>query len=624
MCGINLIIDKKGIQPNEAIARLTQANHHRGPDATTYHTEPFGKGHIYFGHNRLKIIDPSEAAGQPFFSPDKRYLLIYNGEVYNYRALRTHLQAQGHQFRTQSDTEVVLTILITYGQAGLEKLNGMFALVFYDTHTQQILAARDRFGIKRLYYFNSDDYLIISSEITGIHASGLVKKELNESQLEPYLLYRHALKPQTFFRHILELEERQALTYNNQELRLQTYLTTAQYTPAGLNDAEIVAHTQKLLLESVENHLLADVPVGIFLSGGVDSTLILALLHKLGHRQFPAFTIGLSAAEGSFGSEDYRFSRIAAQQFGADHQTFEIDATILQRLDEFISVLDQPIADNAALLTYYLSEQVRPRIKVALSGAGADELFAGYNRHRAFYHFLQNRRRAGVLMSLFKHTAPLLPTGMAHPLRKQFVLLRKLAKKIEPHKPAQTFLNFTTLDHQVQSALLPQWRHGAAHRSISPLKDLLRWGLEEDLHQYLISDVLAMTDKTSMAHSLEVRTPYLENNLQAFLKQLPTATLFKNGSKWILKRILDPYQPDQELTNRPKEGFGLPLGNWLKQAPHQWLLRDLTNPEHQIFNYIAFAPTQQLIQSHLKSRHDYSAEIWALVVLARWLDQHFS
>lgn len=291
--------------------------------------------------------------------------------------------------------------------------------------------------------------------------------------------------------------------------------------------------------------------------------------------------------------------------------------------DEFIGVLDQPIADSAALLTYYLSARVKPKIKVALSGAGADELFAGYNRHRAFYHFLKNRRKAKLLLYLFKQTAQLLPTGIAHPLRKQFYLIRKLAYKIEPNNPAQTFLNFTTMDRQLQQALLPPFTAPATHSSTSNHENLLRWSLEQDLHHYLVSDVLAMTDKTSMARSLEVRTPYLENYLQAFISNLPPELLFKNGQKWILKRILNQYQ-GQELTNRPKEGFGLPLGNWLKQAQNEWLFQELTNPQHILFNYIGFMPTQQIVQAHLKSRHDFSAELWALLVLAGWLNKHFA
>ena len=623
MCGINLIISKKNKAPDSAITALTQANKHRGPDATAYFTASYGEGKIYFGHNRLKIIDLSPEANQPFFSADQRFLLLYNGEIYNYQLLRHELQTKGYNFKTNSDTEVLLAVLITYGQAGLEKLNGMFAFVFYDTQTQHLLAARDRFGVKRLYYVHSPDYLLISSEINSLLASGLVPKELNETQLLSYLHYRHALKPQTFYRNILELSEGQVLTYVNQNLKVATYLPQTAPQISAYSEAEIVQKTEELLLQSVAKNLLADVPVGLFLSGGIDSTLILALVQQLGFAHFPAYTISNKASESVFGSEDYRFSRVAAKQFGAEHQPFVIDASILHHLDDLITTLDQPIADGAALLTYYLAQQVTGKIKVALSGAGADELFGGYNRHRAFYHFLRHRSLANLALPFLKSSAPMLVTGIKHPLRKQFLLLRKLAYKIKPQQPAQTFLNFTSMDRHLQRLLLPEYQ------SLPPLiesetesGDFLRWSLERDLHQYLISDILAMTDKTSMAHSLEVRTPYLDNQLYNFTQSLPTDILFKNGSKWILKQILAQHH-GQQLTQRPKEGFGMPLGQWLKQSSNQWLFEDLQNPRHVIFNFLKFPETQAMMQALHRGRHDYSTELWALIVLARWLNQHF-
>lgn len=624
MCGISVLIDKQGTDSGTSITHITEANTHRGPDAIAYYTTNFGKGYIYFGHNRLKIIDSSDEANQPFFSEDLRYLLLYNGEVYNYLSLRAELKAKGYFFRTDSDTEVVLAVLLRFGKAGLEKLNGMFALVFYDTQTQQLIAARDRFGIKKLYYFNSNQYLIISSEINSLLASGLVKKELNETQLMPYVHYRHALKPQTFFRNVYELEEGKFLTYSAHVFVQESYLLESQSTLLDLLDPEIINHTENLLLESVKLHLQAEVPVGLFLSGGIDSTLILALLQQLGHRQFPAFTISNTATESTFGSEDYRFSRLAARQFGAEHHSFEIDNSILQYLDSLVATLDQPIADGAALLTYYLSEKVKPTIKVALTGTGADELFGGYNRHRAFYQVYRKRRAAQVLLPLFKQTANFLPTGISHPFRKQFLLIRKLASKIQPGNLPQTFLNFTTMDQQMQSLLLPAFAHInklTVNTGIKPT-NVLRWSLNHDLHEYLISDILAMTDKTSMAHSLEVRTPYLENELYAFVQNLPAETLFKHKSKWILKAILAKYQK-QDITNRPKEGFGMPLGLWLKQTKNQWILQDLQNPNHILYHYLRFPETQQIISAMLNGRHDFSAELWALIILARWLSKNF-
>ncbi|GEO02962.1 asparagine synthetase B [Adhaeribacter aerolatus] len=622
MCGINLIIDKKGKLSEETIRQMTAATAHRGPDVTGLRVDSYGSGVIYFGHNRLKIIDPSDNANQPFFSADNRYVLLYNGELYNYRELRKALQQKGCTFRTNSDTEVILQILIREGQRGLSQLNGMFSLAFYDRQEQHLWLARDRFGIKPLYYAETPDYFLVSSEIKAIVRTNLVPKELDETQLAHYLYYKHAAKPQTFYRHIHELKEGTSLYYAKGKSNLVAFNTSKHSTVKADNPAQLVHYTERLLMDSVEKHLIADVPVGLLLSGGIDSTLLLALLHKAGHRHFPAFTIAHQTTAGTFGTQDTRFAQKAAQQYEANHTIFQIDDSLLTGTDAFVQELDQPIADGAALLTGYLSGQVKPHINAVLSGAGADELFGGYNRHWAFYKYLQNQGKSVLFKNLAKPLVPLLPTGFSHPFRKKFLLWHKLAHKLQA-SPRQTFLNFTAMDYRLQQ-LLRQTDLTAHTNGQTPLEntDWLRWCLRHDQHQYLISDVLALTDQAAMRHSLEVRTPYLENNLHLFLSGLSPEVLFRHGQKWVLKELLVQLQ-GKEFTQRSKEGFGMPLGLWLRNPQNSYLLTELQNPAHIIFNYIDFTGTQTLIQKHLRSRHDFSTELWALIVLAKWLGHNF-
>jgi asparagine synthase (glutamine-hydrolysing) len=369
LCGLNLIIDKTGKLPGSAIRRMTAVTQHRGPDATGFHTAACGSGQIYFGHNRLKIIDLSDQANQPFLSAEGRYVLVYNGEIYNYRQLRRQLQQQGVPFRTESDTEVIQQLLIREGQAGLSQLNGMFALACYDTWQQSLWLARDRFGSKPLFYADTGDYLLVSSTIAGIQAPGLVKKEVQADQVLHYLQYKHAAGPATFYQHISAVEPGTALCWARGQRQLPAFRFLPQETRRPENLAALVAPTEGLLMASVEQHLVADVPLGLFLSGGIDSTLLLALLAQAGHRHFPAFSISLSPAEGSFGSRDGHFARLAARQYQAEHTCFEVDDTLLQDTDAWVATLDQPIADSAGLLTAFLSRQVKPYIKVALSGA---------------------------------------------------------------------------------------------------------------------------------------------------------------------------------------------------------------------------------------------------------------
>ena len=602
---------------------MTAAMHHRGPEATVCHQSPAaGYAQIYFGHNRLKIIDPSDAANQPFTSPDGRYILLYNGEIYNYRELKKSLQARGCYFRTQSDTEVVLQVLILEGQRGLAQLNGMFALAFYDIQEQRLLLARDRFGIKPLFYAETQDYFIVSSQIQGILASGLVPKILNQSQVYQYLKFKHAAKPHTFYQHILELPEGNILNWEKDETRLTSYVENLPKQNKPANNPLLIQQVESLLTESVLKHLVADVPVGLFLSGGIDSTLMLALLHKAGHRHFPAFSITHPVSAGSFGTADAHFATLAARQYKAEHTCFEIHESMLAGTDAWVQALDQPIADSAGLLTSYLSEKVKPYIKVVLSGAGADELFAGYNRHRAFYLYQKQPRLASVFRQVMPPLAPLLPTGFDHRLRKKFLLIRKLAYKIK-RSPRETFLNFTSMDQ----ALTNLWQLEKEQvidetDKLDTPENWLRWMLQHDQQHYLISDVLAVTDLAGMQHSLEIRTPYLENTLSAFLSDLDSKVIFKGGPKWILKEVLAA-QNGQAFLRRSKEGFGLPLGNWLRNPQTHFILTELHDHNQPIFAFINFKQTQRLLQNHQLQRQDFSTEIWALIVLAKWLQHNF-
>ena len=619
MCGINLIIDKKGSLPEAAIRRMTAATHHRGPDATAYHQCPAGKAQIYFGHNRLKIIDSSDEANQPFFSADGRYVLLYNGEIYNYQDLKKSLQARGFYFKTQSDTEVVLQVLIRDGQSGLAQLNGMFALAFYDTWEQRLLLARDRFGIKPLFYTETEDYFVVSSEIKSLLASGVVPKVLNQEQVYHYLKFKHVAKPQTFYRQILELPEGTACCWEKGKTSLRSYLENISASNTRTDAPLVIPHVENLLIESVQKHLIADVPVGLFLSGGIDSTLLLALLQKAGHQHFPAFSVTHPATAGSFGTADTHFAALAARQYRAEHTCFEINESILAGTDAWVQALDQPIADSAGLLTSYLAQKVKPYIKVALSGAGADELFGGYNRHRAFYLYHKRQHLAAAWRLLMPPLKFLLPTGFDHPLRKKFLLMRKLAATIKK-SPSETFLNFTAMDQ----ALAELWQLEKTSAVFPPdaHPDWLRWMLQHDQQHYLIADILAVTDQAGMQHSLEIRTPYLENTLVTYLSGLNSQEIFRGGQKWILKKVLAA-QNGQAFLHRSKEGFGMPLGNWLRNPPSNFLFTELLNSRHQVYEFLNFTQTQKLLQKHRRQRQDYSTEIWALIVLAKWLEHNF-
>ncbi|HSI91667.1 MAG TPA: asparagine synthase (glutamine-hydrolyzing) [Adhaeribacter sp.] len=624
MCGLNLIIDKHSRLTLGPITRMNQVTRHRGPDATAFHMHHHQDTTYFFGHNRLKIIDTSDAANQPFFSDDGRYILLYNGELYNFPELKQQLKKYRIRFRTQSDTEVLLHWLIEKGRAGLEELNGMFTFIFYDTKTNDLLVARDRFGQKPLYFADTPDAFLIASEIKAITATELVKKELNESQLAEYLTFKYARKPNTFFKNIYELAPGSYGTFTNGAWQVQAYTNSfSEEKDSVLASEAILGKTEDLLQASLTRHLQADVPVGLFLSGGIDSTLLLALLAQAGHTHFPSFSIANQASERAFGSDDFYYARLAAKKYSASHTVFDIDDSILLTLPELMAGTDQPIADGASLLTAFLSRHARQGVKVALSGAGADELFGGYNRHRAFYRYLQTRPLLILARPFLQMLVPALPTGQSHSLRKKFRLVRKLGQKIHVDQ-AKTFCNFTAMDPELRYLLKSKVTTFPIENPAAPASKntWLRWALYHDLHEYLVSDILALTDQSSMLSSLEVRNPYLDNDLHSFLCSLKPELLFSNGQKWILKELL-VRQDGEAFVSRSKEGFGMPVGLWLRNPKNKWLLEPLRNRHHLLFQYLDFQHTQQMLYRHATAKQDFSTEIWALVTLVFWLDHHF-
>lgn len=608
MCGINIIIDKKNTLDESPIRRMNSATTHRGPDATAI-TKYYKSITAYIGNNRLKINDLSDAANQPMVSEDGRYILSYNGELYNYKELKKKY-LDDYSLKTSSDTEVLLYLLITKGQAALPELNGMFAFAFYDSYTEKLIITRDASGIKPIYYYNDENYFIASSEIKGILASGLVEKKLNEKQIPHYLQFKYVKKPETFYSSIFELEEGSFLIVQDNIITINKYTGTATESKS-YSDEELVTTTEKLLQESVQRQLLADVPCGLFLSGGVDSTLLLALIKEQGIKNFPVFSIVNSKEEKSFGTEDFYYASLAAKQYEAEHYELTIDKYNLNQLPEFINSIDQPIGDGATFLTYLLSQQASKHVKVVLTGAGADELFAGYNRHEAFYYYLNNFYNKERLISIIKRFAGRLPYGFEHPFRKHFRLLNKFFSQLDKN-PATTYTNFCSSEefHEVEEI-------EAVDKSI---EEWMQYGLQKDRHQYLISDILALTDTMTMSSSIEARVSYLDAEVVAFVDSIPPSALLKHDKKWILKRILNKYD-GQVFTERTKEGFGMPFGNWIREE--QLLVQELLEKSNLLFNYVDYQKVNQLVKSHLQSKKDYSTELWSLLVLSLWLKKEF-
>jgi asparagine synthase (glutamine-hydrolysing) len=621
MCGINLVLDPGGRLGQEPVDRMNLATVHRGRDHTAQLTVRIPCGEVHLGHNRLSVIDTSAAAHQPFRSPDGRYLVIYNGELYNFRELRDELAADGVSFSSHGDTEVVMWMLARHGVAALDRFAGMFAFVFVDTHDDRVVIARDRSGMKPLYWWSDGDRLVVSSELHGVLASGLMPKALDESQINHYLRFRFARKPHTFFAGIHELMEGHFI-----EIRGGRAAEPVRYVsptdlpdPSGGSTDDVLAQLESLLVESIRRHLIADVPVGLLLSGGIDSTLLLALIHDADLAKLQTFSIVNDASEASFGTEDYHYSRLAATRYGDyPHVEVPVDIGILDGLDDFLATMDQPIADQASLLTYLICREARRHVTVALSGAGADELFAGYNRQDAFANYLRYRPVLSPVAPVLRRIGARLPTGSEHRFRKPMLLAQKFFAAVGDDA-ADTYRRMQGLGgfHDLPTAVRP-W----ATTSGADADAQFGAALEQDLHQYLVSDILMMSDFQSMQSTLELRVPFLDRDLLRWVEAIPPRFLISRGRKWMLGELLRRHD-GAEFVDRKKEGFNMPLGKWFfddsQRERWRWIERD----DELVYDHVDRALVRELYRSHLARETDRTPELFSLLTLRSWLDRNF-
>lgn len=626
MCGINLIIDRRSkLSTDDCIRRMSEATLHRGPDAQGW-LRTGGAGHqLFIGNNRLKILDLSDRGNQPMQCAENgkegsRYTLSYNGELYNYFELKNELLQKGYIFRSTTDTEVLLYALAEWGQKILSRLHGMFALAFYDQEKDLLLLARDRHGMKPLYYHQQDDFLVVSSEIRGIMATQLLPKKLNESQLFHYLQFRYAQKPQTFFQEVFELLPGQLLKARGSKAGITISSFPAPEAPVftETDPSKITAIAEEKLTDALISHLHTDRDTGIFLSGGMDSALMLALLrHHSSNRLPDCFTITNSPDEAAWGTQDYLWAERAARQYQFRHHPLAIDAGILNHFSSFTGGLDQPIGDGAVLLTAHLADFAGKKVKVVLSGAGADELFGGYNRHQAFYTYLKHYQKIRRILPLLKPVGNILPPGRLNNLRKPLRLWKKVLRELDP-SPSKTFLNF--LSFQVPES---HENHHLQQEGGGFTEGWMRAALSHDRKNYLVSDILALNDKAGMQHSLEMRMPYLAEEVSSFAEAIPASLRLKYGRKWILAEILNKHG-GKAFTERKKEGFGLPFGLWIKEGKTDFLWEWLQDAHHPLLQYLDADTVRSYLALHKSGKEDFTQELFSLAVLAHWLTKEFS
>jgi len=588
MCGVHCIVDFAKNDLIESIKAMAKATTHRGTEPPQIVQLTQTNFHIAFGHNLLPI-SAKQLVSQPFTNTQRRYFLVWNGEIYNYKKID-----QKHHFAnfSQSDTETLFNYLVAFSEkrATWGELEGIFAFVFYDTQNNRLLTARDRYGVKPLYYYQKDQKILFASEITAFWASGQVPRKIRKEAIDEYLTFKFPLRPNTFFENIYEHPN--CLQIWNLETKTAETITftTSNHTPT-FNPTKVVSDTENLLLQAVKHQHSFFYPPALMLSGGVDSTLLLALARKQG-LDLSAFSIVTD--EKKF-TKDIDFAQKAAQIYATPLEQIQVDISLLEQLPEILLQADYPIADTAILPTYLIAQKAKQQnIRVLWSGAGADELFAGYNRHEAFYYYLKNPKIWNAIAQIISKI----------PFRNR--QLTKLVANIHPN-PQQTFLNFASME------MLKTKINNFESKSL--LDFALRW----DRENYLFSDLLKINDFWAMQTTVEVRVPYLDDRLSEFAEQIPAEFLLKNGKKWILKEIL-ARNGGKIFAQRRKEGFGIPFGHWIRQKHCHHLFDFLQKPHHAIFEHLDYQKAQFLWQSHQSCKADYSTELFAIYFLAVWLE----
>jgi asparagine synthase (glutamine-hydrolysing) len=617
MCGICGYLSREGPASAEGVAAMARALVHRGPDAEGYHVD----GPMVLGHRRLSIIDLSEAAREPMANEDGTIWLVFNGEIYNFRELRKALDSR-HQFRSRSDAEVVLHLYEDRGDDAVRALEGMFAFALWDGHRRRLLLARDRAGKKPLFYHSGPRVFAFASEVKALLAHLDVPHERDERALPLYLTYGYVPTPGTFYRGIRSLPPAHTLVVTEAGIEEPEPYWSVRFADGRLRDErEAEERFRRLVQRAVEKRLVADVPLGAFLSGGLDSSAVVAFMARAATGRVKTFSIGFAGGEEY---DEREHARVVAERFATDHTEFVVEPKALGLIDRLVWHHDGPFGDSSAIPTYLLSELTRTKVTVALNGDGGDEVFAGYLR---LYGGALSERFPRWAFRVGARTMGLLPEprDRRHPVRfaKRFFEAGSLSL-------VERYLRWNGyIAEGLADLLRPELRlHTERHRILeSYARELEGSGstlsrlLQLNYRTYLLDDLLVKMDRMSMAHALEARSPFLDTEVVEFGAMLPNRLRMRFGrGKILLRRAMKGILPDSILA-RGKMGFGAPLGAWFRGELDNLVRERLLDSRSPIYEYVCAEPVAQLLTRHSRHHADLSPQIWVLLTLESWLRQ---
>jgi asparagine synthase (glutamine-hydrolysing) len=620
MCGIAGLFDIVGRKDfdRSLLAAMNQTQFHRGPDEGGDFLEPG----VALAHRRLSIIDLSSGQ-QPMHSADGKICVVYNGEIYNFRELAAELRQLGYQFRTHCDTEVILYAWQEWGQACVEHFRGMFAFALYDKDRQCLFLARDRLGIKPLFFSVLDGHtLVFGSELKVLKAHPQLSRKLEPQAVEDYFTLGYIPEPKTIYKNVYKLNPgHMLLVERGKPVPAQQEYWDVPFQPVTTGtEQELCEELFSRLREAVDIRMVAEVPLGAFLSGGVDSSAVVAAMAQL--QEDPVNTCAIGFDVNQF--DETKYARQVAQRYRTNHLERIVASDDFDLLDTLASLYDEPYADSSAIPTYRVCQLARERVTVALSGDGGDEHFAGYRRYR--WHMHEERLRGVLPLGIRKHVFGAL--GRLYPKLDWAprVFRAKTTFESLARNSVEAYLHSVSVTSQAQRQVMfsdamrrelqgyqaaETFNHYARR---SPTDDPLSLIQYLDMKTYLVGDILTKVDRASMAHSLEVRVPLLDHKLVEWVSGLPVSDKLRGQEgKYILKKALEPHLP-KDVLYRPKMGFGVPLGKWFRGPLKQRLRESLLEGGLADTGMFDHTFLEKLVNDHQSGVREYSAPLWSLLM----------
>ncbi len=614
MCGIagKIFFDRDRKMSLNELKRMSDVITHRGPDDEGHYIN----NNVGLGFRRLSIID-LKTGHQPLANANDTLWITFNGEVYNFKEQRSALEKKGYQFKTNTDTEVIVNLYQEYGENCVDYLRGMFAFVIWDDNKKQLFGARDRFGIKPFNYYIDDEKFVWGSEMKSILVSDNIKKDISLESLDYYFTYGYTPRSQSIYNQIQKLKPGHSFVlkpFEKEKLTIKKYWEvyyTPDYTKSEGYWKEALYES---LSEAVKMRMISDVPLGSFLSGGVDSSIVVALMALNSEKPIKTFSIGFKEEKYN----ELKYARLIADTYKTEHHEFIVEPQSIELLPALVSAYDEPFADSSAIPTYYVSKYTREHVTVALSGDGGDELFAGYGFYDKMVMLHKKKHYPAPLFALANKMIPdhMFGKGMTYYLSKNKTNILAYLCDWKDYERRKVFLP------EIKSKLDKNHSEKIKIEILKSIKgDFLTKMQQLDMQTYMVDDVLTKVDRASMMNSLEARVPLLDHKFAELSFTIPSELKMKDKvKKYILKETFSKILPP-EIISHKKQGFAVPLSIWFKGNLKEYA-NDSLRSSKNLYNYLDKKHIDKILNNHQKGKRDYSQQIWGLLFLNEWLNQN--